>query len=585
MPNNHGGGKPVPARHDPLASPTRPGGTEAFKTEENHVLTLNGVTLQVPHQTRYFDILPQAPHKGPLPPLGVIVGNRLSGLFRGITSDAEGHSVDYTSKQGAFIYRRTACEILYAATRETHPEASLMIGPSLHGGYFFEVLGAEATPEFVQQISDRMHQIVEEDHELSFGRVFVDQAVELLHRMGADGKARWVSQIPRGYIWMSRLLDFYDILRGPLAPRTGAIRNFRVEPYRHGLLLRFPRRDGSERPPVREENGNLLFDTMQLVRRDHEILGVHNVADMIDQCVHGQVGELIRSSEALFERHIVRIADMINDRRDRVRIVLIAGPTASGKTTFAKRLATFLRVLGIHPVTISMDNYYVDRVDTPKHPDGRYNFEIVEALDIDLFNDHLRRLAAGEVIESPIYDFMAGARNPHKTNRMRLRPNSVLVVEGLHALNDRLHSLVPPEAKFKIFVSALTQLAIDQHNRIFTSDTRLIRRIVRDRMFRGYNAAKTIHTWPSVQQGESQCIFPFQDSADVMFNSAHVYEQAVLNPYLKRFLLEVRPSDPAYCEASRLYEFIDLFIPVFPEEVPRDSVLREFIGGSTLDYD
>lgn len=546
-------------------------------------LVLNGVELSVRRNDRIDAHLDRAPHPGPLPPLGVIVNNRLTGLSRRVTADCEATTVDYGSKEGAYIFRRTASLILYTAVNELYPKADIEIGQSIHGGYFFEVPGRTVTPDFVSSIVGRMHEMVDEGLKISFRRLFVDEVVDLLERMGFRDKVRWVSQTPRGYLWMAELRGFYDILRGPLAPETTHIRNWTLDAYRHGFILRFPRTDGSPPGPIRSDRP-LLFSTFQRVRRDNEILGVKNVCDLTDALVRGESDELIRASEALFEKRIMEISREIEERRERLRILFISGPSSSGKTTFSKKLGVFLRVMGVKPVTLSMDNYYVDRVATPKHADGSYNFEAPEALDIELFNDNLERLIRGEEVDGPVYDFREGIRHPTRTVPMRLGENQILIIEGLHALNDRMHARIPRNAKFLIFVSALTQLAIDQHNRIFTSDTRLLRRIVRDRKFRGYSAAETIRTWPSVRAGEEDYIYPFQEEADVMFNSALVYEHAVLAPYAKRFLLEVPQIDPAYVEAIRLYEFADLFLPIFPEEVPRDSVLREFIGGSGFSY-
>lgn len=546
-------------------------------------VVLNGVTLEAKRNSRLDALLEKAPHPGPLPPLGVIVNNRLTGLSRRVTSDCVARTVDYGSKEGAFIFRRTASLILFTAVHELFPDAQVEIGQSIHGGYFLELRNRPVTPDFVGAVVTRMREIVEGREKFGFRRLFVDEVVEILDRMKFDDKRRWVSQTPRGYLWMAELRGFYDILRGPLAPETTHIVNWSLEAYRHGFILRFPKTNGAPPSPIKHDRP-LLFSTFNRVRKDNELLGVRNVVDLTDVCVRGETDQLVSASEALFEKRIMEVSEEIESRRERVKIIFISGPTSSGKTTFSKKLGVFLRTMGIRPVTLSMDNYYVNRVDTPKHPDGSYNFEAPEALDIELFNDHLERLTNGETVEGPIYDFREGIRHPSKRSSMLLGENQMLLIEGLHALNHRLHERIPRNAKFLVFVSALAQLAIDQHNRIFTSDTRLLRRIVRDRKFRGYSAAETIRTWPSVRAGEENYIYPFQEDADVMVNSALVYEHGVLAPYAKRYLLEVSPDLEAYIEAIRLYEFADLFLPIFPEEVPRDSVLREFIGGSSFNY-
>jgi uridine kinase len=314
------------------------------------------------------------------------------------------------------------------------------------------------------------------------------------------------------------------------------------------------------------------------------MLKISSISQLNDACIDNSVTEIIKVAEALQEKKIANVADMIQNGRDRIRLVLIAGPSSSGKTTFTKRLAVQLRVTGIRPVMLSMDNYYVDRVDTPKNPDGSYNFECIEALDVPLFNEHMKRLLAGERVDTPIFDFVSGMRRTDKFISLKLESDQVMLIEGIHGLNPRLTASISNDSKFRIYVSALTQLMIDEHNRIFTSDLRLMRRIVRDRLYRGYLAGDTIRQWPSVRAGENEYIFPFQNEADVMFDTSLVYEPAVLKPYLRRFLMEVKPEDPSYVEAFRLFNFLALFIPIFPHEVPNNSLLREFIGGSAFDY-
>ncbi|MCZ7583719.1 MAG: hypothetical protein M5R36_10505 [Deltaproteobacteria bacterium] len=309
-----------------------------------------------------------------------------------------------------------------------------MIGQSIHGGYFFELRGENVTPAVVEKLAARMTEIVTDNIRIEFKRVFVDEAIEILEALGQADKANWVRQIPRGHVWMAELLGFHDLLRGPLAPSTGPILNFDMEPHRHGFVLRFPNIDGSKRERPRSDQPK-LFDTFMQARREHEILGVSNVSQLIDACVRGQIGDLIAASETLFRKRIFDISEKIAERRDRIRLICIAGPSSSGKTTFSRQLSTFLRVEGLKPVTIAMDNYYRDREDTPRHPDGNFDFEHVEALDLPLFNEHLYRLIAGEKIDGPVFDFVSGRRDGHRTIPMALAENEVLIIEGLHALN------------------------------------------------------------------------------------------------------------------------------------------------------
>ncbi|MBI4126772.1 MAG: nucleoside kinase, partial [Deltaproteobacteria bacterium] len=300
-------------------------------------------------------------------------------------------------------------------------------------------------------------------------------------------------------------------------------------------------------------------------------------------CMEGSVSDLIRVTEALHEKKIAAIADQIASRKS-VRLILIAGPSASGKTTFAKRLSIHLKIHGIEPVEVSLDHYYRGRDEVPRHPDGSLDFECLEAINVPLINDHLTKLLAGEEVTKPAYSYQTGTPNPAKSKRLKLEPHQVLIIEGIHGLNDAIGTTIAAARTFKIYVSALTQLCIDSHNRIFTTDTRLCRRIVRDRLFRGSVAAETLTLWPSVRAGEDKYIFPYQEGADVIFNSALIYEHALLKPYAERFLTEVPRDHPSFMEAARLARFFGYFIPILSDEVPQTSILREFIGGSAFQY-
>jgi uridine kinase len=355
-------------------------------------------------------------------------------------------------------------------------------------------------------------------------------------------------------------------------------------PYEDGLVLRFPRRrDRSQLPPFTPRP--LLYRTYVETRSWQDLLGIRHVGQLNRLCLNGGIREILRIAEGFHEKKIAHIADDIVARREAVRLITIAGPSSSGKTTFAKRLGIQLRVNGIEPIALSLDDYYVDRHDTPLADDGQPDFEALEAIDLPLFHRHLSELLAGEEVRTPEYDFVTGRRKPpERWAPMRLEDNQVLLVEGIHGLNDQLTATVSRGRTYRIFISALSQLAIDDHNRIFTADARLIRRIVRDQLFRGFTAERTLRLWERVRRGEARWIFPFQEGADVMLNSALVYEPAVLKTYAERFLLQVPRTSPEYPEAYRLLKFLALFVPIFPDEVPHTSILREFIGGSTFSY-
>ncbi len=568
-----------------MMTPSPPSYPSLERRHSGRSLTVvfNGTTLTAPYGTTVAELLPQHPHQGSFAPLGALVSYRLTGLHYPLVSDCTVQTVDYATKGGASIYRRTATVILLEAVAELFPGARVEVGQSVGNGYFFEIClpNEPLRPTHVEMIATRMREIVRRNIPLVPIRIAVEEAIAEFAHSGYPEKARLLQTLPHSKIWWIDLGAYKDILHGPLAASTGVATVWELEPYEHGAILRFPDVRFQMRPP--RGRHDKLFSVFRETREWNQEIGIHNVADLNDAVLRDETADIIRVAEGFQEKKIARIADMIAEQKN-VRLVLVAGPSSSGKTTFTKRLAVQLRVNGLRPVALSMDNYYVDREKTPKNPDGTYNFESLEALDVDYLNDHLRRLMDGEEVATPVFSFTEGKRRSDKTIPMRLGPSDVLLMEGIHCLNDRISAAVPREAKLKIYVSALTQLIIDSHSRIFTSDSRLIRRIVRDRLFRGYSAEQTITQWPSVRAGENRYIFPFQEDADVMFNSALVYETSVLKTYAQRFLLTVPRNTPAYTEAHRLLAFLDYFVPIFPEEVPQNSLLREFIGGSTFRY-
>ncbi len=488
------------------------------------------------------------------------------------------------SREGEAVARRSASLVLLAAARESFPDVRLVVGQSLGGGYYFRWLGPRpATAEAVQRLHRRMEEICNEDRPLPRRVVTLEQAEAIFRANGEDSKLQLLATHRSSTVPVVSCGPFVDIVHGPVAPTAGHIRGFALVPYEDGVLLRFPRNgERSSLPPLKPQPK--LFAAYRETRQWNEVLGVAHVGSLNRHTMSGEIGEVVRIAEGFHEKKIAQIADMVAARRDEVRLVLVAGPSSSGTTTFIRRLGVQLRVNGIVPVGLSLDNYFVDREQTPIGPDGKPDYEAIEALDLPLFNEHLDALLRGQEVAVPVYDFVLGRRVARdRWKRVRLGPNEVLEAEGIHALNPRLTAAVEAGAKFKVFISALTQLTLDDHNRIFTSDSRLLRRIVRDRLFRGHPATRTLEMWGSVRRGEARGIFPFQEDADVMFNSALVYEPCVLKVFADRFLLEVPREHPAYTEAYRLLKFLAWFVPMFPDEVPSTSILREFIGGSAFE--
>ncbi len=548
-------------------------------------LTLQGRTMTCPAGTRLVDLLPARRDPDGRTYLGAIANNRLVSLDTRLWTRTDVRLVTVRDHHGASIYRRCATYILCAAFAELYPTMRLEIGQSMGNGYHFRVNGNHGGRVDLELLRARMRELCQLDLPFEHSDLSLETVSEVFAAKGYSDKLKLLRVWPSATVHVVALNEFIDIDQGPVALSTAAIDDFELIAKEPGLVLHF----SSLRSPVwRGEPWSAserLFDSYQETRAWNEILGVYTVGDLNEHCLSGGVRDIIRITEGFHEKKIAQIADLIASRRPDVRLITIAGPSSSGKTTFSKRLEIQLRVAGIRPKILSLDDYYVNREDTPRHQDGSYDFEAIEAIDLGFFNEQLRHLLAGEEVNTPRFDFTTGMRvAADKWKPMRLADDEILLIEGIHGLNDRLTEAVAPKMKFRIFVSALTQLVIDGANRIPTSDARLIRRIVRDRRYRGYSAAETIATWGSVRRGEQRNIFPFQDRSDVMFNSALLYEPAALKVLADRYLLEVPRDHPSAVIAHQLRKFLQLFVPIFPDDVPRTSILREFIGGSFFSY-
>ncbi len=541
--------------------------------------------VDVPYRTPVGEVLREEKGRKGQPILAAFVHQRCVDLTFPICAPAKIIPVDYTMREGVLVYRRTASLLLLEVARQMFPDTRVTIGQALGNGYFYDFSdGPEFSAEDMARLGTRMRELVAEDLPLTTEVVSLEEAREIFKELGFENKLRLLKTMWEPFVTLVRCGQFCDLHHYPVAPSTGYLKSFELLFQAPGLILRFPPRGRPQ--PVRPYTPSpKLFNVYRETRTWNEILDAETVGQLNDHFLAGKSGDLIRVAEGLHEKKIVQIAEQICERKDQCKLVLIAGPSASGKTTFSKRLSLQLTVNGIRPVSLSMDNFYVNREDTPRDKSGNFDFEAIEAIDLELFNRVLADLLVGKEAATPLFDFTTGTRRPQdRWIKMQLKPGQMLVVEGIHGLNDRLTQAVPDDQKFKIYVSALTQLCIDDHNRIFTSDSRFLRRIVRDRLYRGYSTATTIKHWPSVRQGEMRHIFPFQEQADIMFNSALVYEQAALRPYAERFLLEVPQESPAFVDAYRLLKFVDHFLPIFDENVPQISILREFIGKSFFKY-
>ncbi len=504
------------------------------------------------------------------------VYNEVKSLDYLLEKDCKLDLIDYSSSDGSRIYIRGLTFLLLKAFEETHPEIKMTVNYSLGHSIYCETQdGTKVSEEIVSEVKDRMKQIVEDDIPFEKRILTIDEAKNLYREKHREDKIGLLDNRMKSYVSMYYCGNTYNYFYGVMPLSTKYLKYFEVKPYESGVLLIYPRRSN---PTQVEEiiNTKKLYATFDEYEKLHRILNVENVSELNQYIKDGRIGELVRVTEALHEKKIAKIAEQIAEDRRR-KIVLIAGPSSSGKTTFAQRLGIQLKTNGIKAVTLSMDNYFVNREDNPKDENGNYDFECLESIDLKLFNDQLIALLNGQEVELPTFDFTTGTRQ-YLGNKAQLHDDEVLVIEGIHGLNEKLTASIPRENKFKIYISALTALNIDDYNRISTTDSRMIRRMLRDSKFRSHSAIATIRMWPSVRNGEEKYIFPYQEEADVIFNSSLVYEISALKSQVEPLLMSVPHDAPEFSEAKRLYEFLGYFLPMETKEIPLNSILREFVG-------
>lgn len=532
----------------------------------------------LPPGAKALDLLPFAQNKE-LPALGVRVNNVVRDLNILLETDCRVELIDFSSEDGRRIYARSLIMVLARAAGEILPGCSVVVKHTLGNGIYGHIRLNRALREHdIHLVEERMKEIVAAGEPVFKKQLPREEATKLFLETNQVEKAELLKYHRSPEVNIYTCGWFHDFSDRPVVPNTGLLRTFRLCFYLPGFILELPREDNSTTIPEYVEQGklaNIYFEADKWGK----VLGVQSVVSLNRILENGGAAEMIRVAEAFHEKKIGQIADLIAANIDKIRLVLIAGPSSSGKTTFTRRLATQLRVNGIHPVPLSLDNYFVDRGKTPQDENGQYDFESLDAIDRHLFNDHLSKLIQEEEVELPCFNFLTGKRE-FRGETLRLQETALIIVEGIHGLNDQLTSSIPLGRKFKIYVSALTQLNLDAHNRIPTTDLRIIRRIVRDHRCRGRSVRETIKIWPMVRKGEERYIFSFQESADVMFNSALVYELAVLKNYLEPLLAEIIPEFTEYSEAARLRKFLSYFLSVGDESVPANSILREFIGNS-----
>ena len=544
----------------------------------------SGISRRFPAGTTAGEILADPQFAHPASPIvAILANNALSSLSYPIDINCRVEPVLLASREGAGIYRRSLCFLAAIAAREVFPGRRLIVGHSLGRGYLYYFDGqGEVSAQDLEALSARLRELASRRLPIRRQVIAYEEAIRYFQEANQADTVLLLKNRNDPKVPVYFCGDFMDLAHAPLVPDTGLLSVFELTAYPPGFLLRYPPWDSPQRMGEFEEN-----PVLAAVYREYKdwgkILGVSCVGHLNDLIAGRRVREFIQVAEALHDKKIALIADRISEQRDTVKLVLIAGPSSSGKTTFSKKLAVQLRVLGRNPVLLAQDDYFVPRELTPRDEEGNYDFESLAAIDVPLLNQQLLALLAGEEVEIPHFDFHTGQRRQEGV-RLRLPNRGVALLEGIHCLNDELTPAIPAGGKYKVYVSALTQLNLDDHNRISTTDNRLLRRIVRDNQFRGRAAGGTLSMWQSVRNGEDRNIFPFQNTVDSAFNSALDYELAVLKVYAEPLLKTVKPDHPQFHEALRLLSFIANFAPIPPGWVPDYSILREFIGESAFKY-
>lgn len=545
------------------------------------IVNVMGKEMQITEGMTFAELAKEFAGEFPSPIVLAKQGNVLKELDYKIKDAEDITFYDLRNEEGSRVYQRGVSFLLVKAVQELLGDAAnVAIEHSLRGNFYCEIRNPEVEdlPKLVEQLEAKMKEYVKADLPIKKQTFRKEDALAIVKKQGMKDKAELLRFRRASNINLYELDGYYDYFYGYMPSSTGALQVFALLPYESGFLIRFadPQNPAGLLP---FEDPKKISGVFMEQMYWSQLMGVSNVADLNQSIVKGEFGDLIRINEALHEKKVAQIAEQIYERIDKVKVVLIAGPSSSGKTSFANRLCVQLRALGVKPHKVSMDDYFINREDTPLDENGKRNFERIEALDLKQLNMDLKHIIAGDKVELPYYNFVTGKRE-YNGDFLQMGEGEILVMEGIHGLNPRLTPEIPEENKFKIFISAITQLNIDDHNRISTSDSRMLRRMVRDFQFRGRSARTTISTWDEVRQGEEDNIFPFQENADAIFNSATLYEISVLKAYAEPQLFAIDESMPEYVTAKRLIKFLGYFVAAPGADIPNNSLIKEFVGGS-----
>lgn len=537
--------------------------------------------MEIEKEITIQELLKEEIEQSKYPIIGAIFNNEYVNLGYTIQQEGEIKLIDISSKEGTKIYRRTIIYILGKAIEEICPDKKIIVNYQLPNSMFCEIENTKITEELIHKVDEKMHQIAQKDLQIKQVIMTRKEAEEFYQKNDISKGRLQIDAQDNKEIYMYYCENYYNYCYGTIANRTGVTKVFEVIKYEDGFLVRYPSSDKPYELPKLIETKKLAW-ALNEYDDIHKILNINTVYKLNKAVEEDNIKDIIMLDEALHEKKIANIADKIAKNRN-VKMILIAGPSSSGKTTFAQRLGIQLRINRIKPVTISVDNYFVERSETPRDKDGNYDFECIEAIDLELFNEHLTKLLNGEEVEMPEFDFHEGTKK-YNGKKLKLESDQVLVIEGIHCLNDKLTCKINKEQKYKIYISALTVLNMDRYNRISTTDTRLIRRIVRDNQFRGYDAKHTIETWNMVNNGEEKNIFPYQEEANSIFNTSLIYELGVLKGVVMPLLEAIKKEEKEYAEARRLINMLKYFETIPAEYVPTNSLLKEFLGGGNFKY-
>lgn len=535
----------------------------------------NGKKVSVPYKTKVVDAIKMAEDDFDNI-IAVRVNNEVKAFDYEIVTDTLIEYIDFKTEDGYRVYSRTLKMVLYMALTKLFSHADVEFISTINKDQYFVIKNIDITKEKIEKIKAKMIEIIEKNYPIIKKVVPLEEAEVLYTASGDTSKLDHLDNKIKSYSTMYFCDGLYNYFYGMLAPSTGYIKSFDLIQYKEGLLLVIPNNLSEGYNFKKEIKDNRLYDMFISYNKFNDILGVSNIGNLNTSVLNGKIVDLIQSTEAIHQRRIVEIVMDVEKRKD-IKMVLIAGPSSSGKTTFAQKLGVGLTLTGFNPITISMDNYFKERVDTPLGADGKYNFECVEALDIELFNSQMNDLISGKEVEMPEFDFLVGKKK-YNGKKLKLKDNDILIIEGIHALNPILTKFTPCENKYKIYIAPIATLNIDDYTKVSSSDTRLLRRMVRDYVTRGHSVERTFELWENVIKGEKEYIFPFIDEADCVFNSSLIYEPGVIRTFAQPLLLQLPKTSKFYSETRRLYEYLNNFLPIETSNIPVDSILREFIG-------